>query len=183
MGQAEIISAMSSNNADLGGLWAPNVYTLEEKAGARVLCSGKEAGAIVPSALIVRGEYAEQNPESVAKFLAIYLRGWSWANANRTEAIAMMKKFYEQGGVNISEASMRKEFDTRPTFNLEQQLAQMNRAGGASKVDGWFSAIGEFMRGTGAVPAAPAPADFVTDAFMKRVAADPKLREFAGRTK
>src|SRR5882724_4915918 len=30
MGQAEIISAMSSNNADLGGLWAPNIYTMEE---------------------------------------------------------------------------------------------------------------------------------------------------------
>ena len=48
MGQAEIISAMSSNNADLGGLWAPNIYTLEEKAGAKVICSGKDAGAIVP---------------------------------------------------------------------------------------------------------------------------------------
>ena len=42
MGQAEIISAMSSGNADLGGLWAPNIYTMEEKAGARVLCSGKD---------------------------------------------------------------------------------------------------------------------------------------------
>src|SRR4051812_35191209 len=43
MGQAEVISAMSSNNAELGGLWAPNIYTLEEKAGAKVMCSGKEA--------------------------------------------------------------------------------------------------------------------------------------------
>lgn len=183
MGQAEIISAMSSNNADLGGLWAPNIYTLEEKAGARVLCSGKEGGAVVPGALIVRGEFAEQNPELVARFLAVYLRGWSWANANKTEAVAMMKKFYEQGGVSISDASMRKEFDTRPTFNLDQQLANMNRAGGASRMDGWFNAIGEFMKGTGAVPAAPPAADFVTDAFMKRVAADPKLREFANSTK
>ena len=39
MGQAEVISAMSSNNADLGGLWAPNIYTMEEKAGAKVICS------------------------------------------------------------------------------------------------------------------------------------------------
>lgn len=31
MGQAEIISAMSSGNADLAGLWAPNIYTVEEK--------------------------------------------------------------------------------------------------------------------------------------------------------
>jgi NitT/TauT family transport system substrate-binding protein len=182
MGQAEIISAMSSGNADLGGLWAPNIYTMEEKAGARVLCSGKEGGAFVPGALIARGEYAEQNPENVAKFLAVYLRAWSWANANRAEAIAMMRKFYEQGGTVISEASMRKEFDTRPTFNLAQQLQNMDRARGASAFDGWFGAISEFIKAAGTIPAAPAPADFVTDAFMKRVQADPKLREFANRT-
>ena len=46
MGQAEIISAMSSANADLGGLWAPNIYTLEEKAGARVLCTGPDLVAL-----------------------------------------------------------------------------------------------------------------------------------------
>lgn len=182
MGQAEIISAMSSGNADLGGLWAPNIYTVEEKAGGKVLCSGKEGGAFVPGALIVRGEYAEQNPENVAKFLAVYLRGWSWANANRNEAIAMMKKFYEQGGVTISEASMRKEFDTRPTFNLAQQIQNMDRARGASTTDGWFSAMGEFMKTTGAIPTVPAASEYITDAFMKRVAADPKLRDFANKT-
>jgi ABC-type nitrate/sulfonate/bicarbonate transport system substrate-binding protein len=183
MGQAEIISAMSSNNADLGGLWAPNIYTMEEKAGAKVLCSGKEGGAFVPGALIARGDYAQENPENVAKFLAVYLRGWSWANANKTEAIAMMKKFYEQGGVTISEASMRKEFDTRPTFNLDQQIANMNRGASGSAVDKWFSDMGEFMKGTGAIPTVPASSDYITDAFMKRVAADPKLRAFATNTK
>ncbi|HET9652857.1 MAG TPA: ABC transporter substrate-binding protein, partial [Usitatibacter sp.] len=53
MGQAEVISAMSSNNADLGGLWAPNIYTMEEKAGAKVICSGKDTGTIIPGALVV----------------------------------------------------------------------------------------------------------------------------------
>lgn len=181
MGQAEIISAMSSNNADLGGLWAPNIYTLEEKAGAKVLCSGKEGGAIVPGALIARGEYAEQNPENVAKFLAVYLRAWKWLNANKPEAIAMMKKFYEQGGVTISEASMRKEFDTRPTFDLAGQLSRMDRSRGASEMDVWFNEIAAFMRGTGAIQSVPQSSEYVTDAFMKRVQADPKLREFANK--
>ena len=67
-------------------------------------------------------------------------------------------------------------------FNLEQQLAHMNRAGGASKLDGWYSEIGSFMKGAGTLPNAPAPAEFITDAFMKRVQADAKLREFANRT-
>ena len=183
MGQAEIISAVSSNNAELAGLWAPNIYTLEEKVGAKVLCSGKEGGVVVPGALIARGEYAEQNPENVAKFLAVYLRAWSWMNANKPEAIAMMKKFYDQGGVAISEASMMREFDTRPTFDLTSQLARMDRARGNSDMDSWFGQIGIFMRGTGAIPTVPLPNDYITDVYMKRVAADPKLREFANRTK
>lgn len=183
MGQAEIISAVSSNNADLAGLWAPNIYTLEEKAGAKVLCSGKEGGVVVPGALIARGEYAEQNPENVAKFLAVYLRAWKWMGANKPEAIQMMQKFYAQGGVSISEASMKKEFDTRPTFDLAQQLARMDRARGNSDVDSWFTQIGVFMRGTGAIQTMPAANDYITDAFMKRVQADAKLRDFANSTK
>jgi ABC-type nitrate/sulfonate/bicarbonate transport system substrate-binding protein len=183
MGQAEIISAVSSNNADLAGLWAPNIYTLEEKAGAKVLCSGKEGGAMVPGALIARGEYAEQNPQNVAKFLAVYLRAWSWMNANKPAAIEMMKKFYAQGGVAISDASMMKEFDTRPTFTLAQQLSAMDRAKGTSQMDGWFDQIATFMRGTGALQTTPAANEYVTDAFMKRVQADAKLRDFANSSK
>ena len=181
MGQAEIISAVSSNNADLAGLWAPNIYTLEEKAGAKVLCSGKDGGVVVPGALIARGEYAEQNPENVAKFLAVYLRAWKWMSAHKPEAIAMMKKFYEQGGVAISDASMKKEFDTRPTFDLAQQLARLDRARGNSDADAWFGQIAIFMRGTGAIQTVPQPVDFITDTYMKRVQSDAKLREFAGR--
>jgi NitT/TauT family transport system substrate-binding protein len=172
---------MSSNNADFGGLWAPNIYTLEEKSGAKVLCSGKDGGVVVPGALIARGDYAEQNPEHVAKFLAVYLRAWKWMNAHKPEAIAMMKKFYEQGGVVISEASMKKEFDTRPTFDLATQLARMDRARGNSDMDAWFGQIGIFMRGTGAIQSIPQSTDYITDVYMKRVQADAKLREFANR--
>ena len=181
MGQAEIISAMSSNNADLGGLWAPNIYTLEEKAGAKVICSGKDAGAFVPGALIVRAEYAKEQPQNVAKFLAIYLRAWKWMDAHPAEAIALMKAFYEQGGVTISEASMKKEFSTRPVYDLAGQLKILNRAGGASEVDGWMTKIGDFMKAAGTLPEAPAAGNYVTDQYMKLVDADPKLKEFANR--
>ena len=182
MGQAEIISAMSSNNADLVGVWAPNTYTLEEKAGAKTLCDGKAGGAIVPGALIVRSDYAKENPQSVAKFLAIYLRAQKWSHANRAEAIALMKKFYEQGGVIISDAAMRKEFDTRPTFDLAAQLKAMNRGASGSEMDGWFAKIGDFMKGAGSIPEAPAPASFISDTYMKMVDSDPKLKAFANRT-
>jgi ABC-type nitrate/sulfonate/bicarbonate transport system substrate-binding protein len=182
MGQAEIISAMSSGNADLGGLWAPNIYTLEEKAGAKLICSGRDAGAIVPGAIIVRQEYAKEQPQNVAKYLAIYMRAQKWSLANRKEALAMMKKFYEQGGVTISEAAMNKEFDTRPVFDLAAQLKIMNRAGGAaSDVDKWLTGIGEFMKANGTFPEAPATKSFVTDEYLRMVERDPRLKEFANK--
>jgi ABC-type nitrate/sulfonate/bicarbonate transport system substrate-binding protein len=182
MGQAEIISAMSSGNADLGGLWAPNTYTMEEKTGARQICSGQDAGAAVPGALMVRADFAKEHPQDVAKFLAVYLRAWKWLNAHQPEAIAMMKKFYEQGGVSISEASMKKEFTTRPTYDLAAQLKIMKRpAGGASEVDGWFTKIGGFMQANGTFPEAPAASKFITDEYLKMVDADPKLKAFANR--
>ena len=181
MGQAEIISAMSSGNADLGGLWAPNIYTFEEKAAGKLICSGKDAGAIVPGALLARAEYAKQEPQNVAKYLAVYLRAQQWALAHRKEAIAMMKKFYDQGGVIISEASMEKEFDTRPVYDLAQQLKIMDRARGASEVDKWFTGIGDFMKANGTFPEAPKPASFITDEYLKMVDRDPKLKAFANR--
>jgi ABC-type nitrate/sulfonate/bicarbonate transport system substrate-binding protein len=182
MGQAEIISAISSNNSDLAGMWAPNTYTVEEKAGAKMLCNGKDSGAIVPGALIARGDYAKENPQMVARFMAVYLRAWSWMNANRRDALVMMKDFYAKGGVTISDAAMNKEFETRPTFTLEQQLNMMARRGGAeSQVDGWFTQLSNFIRETGAVQQTPAARDYVTDEFLAMVQADPKLREFANR--
>jgi NitT/TauT family transport system substrate-binding protein len=181
MGQAEIISAMASDNADFGGLWAPNIYTVEEKSNGKVLCSGRDSGATVPGALIARGDYAKENPQNVAKFLAVYLRAWKWLNANPTESIAMMKKFYAQGGVTISDVSMRKEFSTRPTFDLDSHLKIMDRAKGGSTVDGWFSAMSEFMKTTGAITAVPSPRDYVTDEFIKMINSDPKLKAFATR--
>jgi NitT/TauT family transport system substrate-binding protein len=178
-----VISAMSSGNADLGGLWAPNTYTLEEKAGAKQICSGQDAGAAVPGALMVRADYAKSDPQNVARFLAVYLRSWKWLNAHKTEAIAMMKKFYAQGGVTISDAAMRKEFDTRPTFDLAQQLKIMHRPGanGASEVDGWFANIGAFMKANGTFADAPMPSKFITDEFLQMVDRDPKLKAFANR--
>jgi NitT/TauT family transport system substrate-binding protein len=182
MGQAEIISAMSSNNADLGGLWAPNIYTMEEKTGAKVICSGRDAGAVVPGALFVRADYAKEQPQNVARFLAIYLRTWKWMNAHQAEAIAMMKKFYEVGGVTISEASMKKEFDTRPTYDLAGQLRIMDRSKGPSDVDKWMTQIGEFMKTTGAISEVPPASRYITDEYMRMVDRDPKLKAFANRS-
>ena len=177
MGQPEMMSALSAGNVELAGLWAPNIYTMEEKSGAKVLCSGKDGGVVVPGAIVARDDYAKGNPEDVARFLSVYLATWRWLANNRPEAIDMMKKFYDQGGVSISTSAMNREFDTRPTFDLAQQLRAMDRSRGNSEMDGWFGQLAAFMQSVGTLSTAPQPKDFITDEYMKKVQADPKLRD------
>lgn len=179
LAQAQIISAMSTGEGRLMGLWAPNIYTVEERLGAQSICSGRDAGAIVPSNIIARADYLRENPEAVARFLAVFLRGIAWTKANRAEAVQLMNRFYQQGGVQVSEAALNAEIDRRPTFTLDEQLRLMDRSAGPSTVDQWFTGLGAFLQQVGTVPQAPDVRTYLTDEVLKRVQADPRLRAFA----
>lgn len=183
LGQAQIITAVTSNNGDIAGVWAPNTYTLEERANAKYLCSGADAGAVVPGALVVRADFAKEHPDDVAKFLAVYLRGWAWAKANQAEAKKLALEFYKKGGLEATPHAMDQEFELRPTFSLDEQLKLMSRAGNDSTVDGWFSQISKYLVEVGTIPSEPDAKTYISDEYMKRVANDPKLRAFATQTK
>ncbi len=122
----------------------------------------------MPGALIARPDYAKENPDAVAKYLAVYLRAWAWIGAHPKEARAMMKKFYSQGGVEISDAGIESEFADRPVFGLDAQVKIMDRSKGKSDVDTWLGNIGEFMKSVGTIPEVPDAKGFIDDSFMKR---------------
>jgi NitT/TauT family transport system substrate-binding protein len=179
LNQQEIISAFATGTGALAGVWAPNIYTLEERAGAQLICSGKEAAVTIPGALLVRRTYAEQNPEKVAAYLAVYLRAIVWEKAHRDETIKLMNEFYRKTGVMLPEKYLAREIDTRPTFTLPEQLKLFDRSGGTAEVDTWFSKLGEYLKSTGTLQESPDPRSFATDAYLKRVANDAKLKDFA----
>jgi len=182
LAQAQIISAVISNNGDIVGVWAPNTYTLKERANMDYLCSGTDANATVPGALIVRPGFAKEKPQLVAKFLAVYLRAIAWAKAHPEEAKAMLKAFDQEGGVEISAEAIQAEFDLRPTFTLDEQIQLLNRQGGASQVDNWFSAIGAFMTEVGTIRSNPDVSKYIDPKFMQMVRNDPALAAFASKT-
>jgi len=178
LAQAQIITAIIAREGDLAGVWAPNTYTLQERADSDYLCSGADAGAVVPGALVVRPGFAEDSPELVARFLAVFLRGVEWSKQNPERAREMLVDFYSDGGVEISDAAVNAEFDLRPTFGLAQQLELLDRANGASTVDGWLGAIGDYMTSVGTIEGTP-DLSFVDARFMQMVMDDPQLRAFA----
>lgn len=177
MGQAQILSTLSGGSANLGALWAPNTYTFEQKLGGKLLCSGKDAGAIIPGALIVRAGYAKQHPDMVAKFLAVYEHSVRWEKAHPAEAQKALIEADKEGGTEITPASAKAEMDLRPIYDVSEQLKIMS--GSDSQADKWFDGIIAFMKGKGSLQTAPDPKDFITDKYMKMVQDDPKLRAFA----
>jgi NitT/TauT family transport system substrate-binding protein len=133
------------------------------------------------STLISRPDFAKEKPE-LCQYLAVYLRAWSWITANPKEAREMMKKFYAQGGVEISDQGMESEFADRPVFALDEQIKNMDRSAGKSKVDTWLGNIGEFMKSVGTIPEVPDGKTFIDDTYMKKVAADPALKAMATKS-
>jgi ABC-type nitrate/sulfonate/bicarbonate transport system substrate-binding protein len=179
LAQAQIISGMSSGEGRMMGLWAPNIYTVEERLKAEPICSGKDVGAIVPGNIIARSEYMKENPDAVAKYLAVFLRGVAWIRANQAEAAKLMDKYYQQGGVTLPAAAHKAEIDRRPMFTLEEQVKMFDRAAGASTVDGWYKGLGEFLQSVGTLQQAPDSKTYLDDSVLKRIMADAKLRDFA----
>jgi len=182
LNQQQIISAFATGTGKIAGLWAPNIYTLESKAGAKLLCSGQDAGAIVPGALIARREYAEKNPDRVAKFLAVYLRGVNYIRNHKEEAVSMMGDFYALTGTELVPEYLEREIDTRPMFTLQEQMAIMDKAGGESKADKWFDELGNYLTATGTLDKPLKASTYIDPQYMRRVAETPALAAFANRT-
>jgi len=179
MGQAQILSALTSGTANLGALWAPNVYTFEEKLHGKLLCSGRDANTMIPGALVVRAAYAKDHPDMVAKFLAVYEHSIKWERAHPAEAQQALIAADKEGGTEITASSAKAEMDLRPIYDLAQQLRVMHRSGGESDADKWFDGIITFMKDKGSIQSAPDTRSFITDQYMQMVQNDPKLRAFA----
>ncbi len=179
LAQAQILSAFSTGEGRVAGLWAPNIYTAEERMNAVPLCSGSDANAIVPGNIIVREEFLQRNPDMVARYLAVILRGIAWMKANPDQTVQVMSRFYQAGGVTVSEAALRAEIARRPLFDLQQQLDLLSRANGPSQADRWYEGLSAFLAQVGTVQNPPAPSAYITDDVLRRIAANPQLRAFA----
>jgi NitT/TauT family transport system substrate-binding protein len=179
LGQAQIVSAFTSGTGALAGLWAPSSTLLAERGEARMICSGKDAGVVVPGSLVARKDYAAEHPDRVARFLAVYLRAIAWQRAHRDETIDLMHAFYRDSGVVLGDKSLGAEIDTRTTFTLSEELQLFDRRHGASRADHWFDKLARYLIEMGTIAQAPDPAAYLTDEFLHRVAADPTLKAFA----
>ena len=179
LGPSQEISAFSSGNGKIAAAWAPYGFRLMENANATTICTGQEAGAVIGATLVVRADYAKEHPSEVARVLAVFLRAVVWQKQHRAETLQYMKKFYDNGGVNLPDRYLEQDYDSRPLYNLSEQLKLFDRSAGPSTADRLHTTLAEYLKSTGTIASIPDPKNYITDEYLKKIDADPKLRAFA----
>lgn len=160
--QAGVIEAMQPGTnetparANLGGLWAPNTYSLLDSVnGSETICSGASVYATVTGGHMVRKEFAEEKPETVAKILSGWLRAVHFMNtqANKEEVLDYMSAFFEENNLSIPRSSLELDLRLVGLFGLKQQLDLMERRGNPplSNYDIWTNEVGSFMLDNGVI--------------------------------
>ncbi len=179
---AQLVSAFTGGNGLLAGTWAPNTYTLNDQMGAEVICSGKDAGAVVPGALIARREFAKEHPDLAARFLTVYLRAVAYQKSNKQDFIASLKKFFDANGVMLKPQYLETETQ-RPIYVLDEQLKLLDRSAGKSQADGWFDRLAGYLKSVGTIQEVPDPKTYITREYLEAVDKDAKLKAFANNAK
>jgi NitT/TauT family transport system substrate-binding protein len=182
--QSELQSLLAAEDISYASLWPPNNYIYREQNPnpPQVFCSGANVNSPILGGLVVRDEWAKENPQLVARVLAVYLKavGFMQNKQNFDATIDLSRNFYASAGVpSISDQAMETDLLLRPLYNLDQQLSLMSRATGLSVLDQHYYDLEQFLFDYNVTDDTGFSPTYVSDMYMKLVSQDPELREMA----
>jgi len=173
MDQAQAVAAFESGIGDAVVLWAPHLYTGLGK-GWMVAGNTKTSGGAQPIVIIGEKEFCDKNPEIVAKFLRVYLRGINALKKDGVKLLPEYKRFYKEwAGLDMTDKMAEMDLTMHPVFNLEEQLKLFDASKGPSQVDQWQRAILDFFTAQGRFKPEEKEkvlkSNYITDKFLKQV--------------
>ena len=180
--QAQVIAAGAAQQVDYVGLWAPNMYTMQEKHGFAPLCSAKDFSPGIYGITFANREYAKLNPKVVARFLAVQMRAIHWMKRHPKETQALLIATAAKDGVTISPSAALSDYELRPLFDLAEQLELM--AGKTKEIDDSpvarsFLSMNIFLNEGKVQSRRLRPSAFMDASFLRMVQADAELSKFA----
>lgn len=174
MEQSQALAAFEAGRGDIVQLWAPFDYIGESKGWVK-MSSGRRVGAIIPGVVVASKKAMEQNPEKVAKWLGLYMKGIAEMKANPEECRKLLAVYFKENGQDLTETALKQEFSLRPIYDTKEQLALFaKKDGGPSQVEQWMGALADFFVQQGRIT--PEEKDkffkggFINDKILKMVA-------------
>jgi ABC-type nitrate/sulfonate/bicarbonate transport system substrate-binding protein len=184
MTQPEIMAAGVAGGADLLALWAPNSYAMEEKHGFEVYCSGKDFSPGVFGVTVANRKWAQANPDTVAKVLAVVIRANGWIKKNPQAAQQVHIEGSAKEGVTLSATAARKDNELRPVFDLDEQITLLRGNTpnpNDSRLATAFYSLNVFLNEGKPQTRIFKASSFVDVSFLQRVKDDAALSRFVQR--
>ena len=98
----EAANVFKAGKVDAAVSWSPDVYVAaRERQGGHILASTKEASNLIADIFVARGDFVEQHPEDVRRFVAGWLKGVEMVKKNPDKAAVLLQKSLT--GVNTLE--------------------------------------------------------------------------------
>lgn len=183
--QADAMAAGLAGEADALALWAPNVYVMEEQHGYEVFCSGKSFSPGVYGVTVAGRSWAQQNPETVARAMAVIARANRWVLNNPSQAWKIHQESAATDGIKLSDSAAQKDVKLRPLFDLDEHIEVMQGSGRAgpdgSRLAKAFFSLNIFLNEGRLQSRIFKASSFVDASYLLRVRRDPKLMEFVNK--
>jgi NitT/TauT family transport system substrate-binding protein len=125
----EAANVFKAGKVDAAVSWSPDVYiAARERPGAHILASTKEASNLIADIFVARGDFVDQHPEDLRRFVAGWLKGVDLANANPDRTAALLTKSFsgislEDGKGMLQDVKLPNYAENRAFFAAQGSLA------------------------------------------------------------
>ena len=154
---ATIVSAMISGQAPAAAIWAPFNAEIADKAGTKVLVSGRDfyPEYVWPGMWIANPDFVENEPELLRRALFALQKATDWRAENREEAAEIAAKAYDLSPASVELAIANTEYFTA------EDIAKAFEDG---TVDRWMEGVNKQLQLIGNLDEPVDPAEFVVSA-------------------
>jgi NitT/TauT family transport system substrate-binding protein len=111
----EAANVFKAGRVDAAVSWSPDVYiAARERQGGHILASTREASNLIADIFVARGDFIEQHPDDLRRFVGGWLKGVDLANANPDSTAALLAKSFS--GIGLEDAKGMLQDVKLPTF-------------------------------------------------------------------
>jgi len=132
---SDFVNYMNDGNGDAMILWSPSTYEAQNN-GYKAAATASQVDAIVPLLFIARGDFAKNNPQTLARFLAMYDKAVRIQKNDPKSLVGPYKNFLKiYSGKDYSDDFCLYDLKAHPVYTIDEQLKLFDSESNMSAIE------------------------------------------------
>ncbi|WP_202108740.1 ABC transporter substrate-binding protein [Succinivibrio dextrinosolvens] len=132
---SDFVKYMNAGNGDAMILWSPSTYEAQ-KDGYKSVATAAQVDAIVPLLFIACGDFAKNNPQTLARFLAMYDKAVRIQKNDPKSLVEPYKNFLKiYSGKDFSDDFCLYDLKAHPVYTIDEQLKLFDSESNMSAIE------------------------------------------------